>query len=302
MRALRVRPPFLPGAFLPALPLHGLDSGCPWRGFPAKGIPGPGVLCRPLGYPCVTPSPWSRACLSAGLSLARRIWPCGARTSAVPALRSSRAPRPRTPPVAGRSHHPITAATYLFVRFRRIRWRTFDGGSGPAGASGGSLRTGSTVEPRSTTIKRNDSGVCRRRGPCGQVVRRTFVRPDWRCRGEPPDVIWSGADRALHPALPPGPEAAVYMSRNVMVNGISIGITGITIVCGFPDVDLSDHCFFWDYIDNRDIEPYGQCVPPVGVEPTLRTLLGGRPLPLGYGGGTIILRAQLPNRVVTTTS
>src|SRR5215813_8765472 len=25
-------------------------------------------------------------------------------------------------------------------------------------------------------------------------------------------------------------------------------------------------------------------VPPVGVEPTLGTLLGGRPLPLGYGG------------------
>ena len=29
-------------------------------------------------------------------------------------------------------------------------------------------------------------------------------------------------------------------------------------------------------------------VPPVGVEPTLGTLLGGRPLPLGYGGGFII--------------
>jgi hypothetical protein len=25
-------------------------------------------------------------------------------------------------------------------------------------------------------------------------------------------------------------------------------------------------------------------VPPVGLEPTLGTLLGGRPLPLGYGG------------------
>jgi hypothetical protein len=25
-------------------------------------------------------------------------------------------------------------------------------------------------------------------------------------------------------------------------------------------------------------------VPPVGVEPTLGTLLGGLPLPLGYGG------------------
>jgi hypothetical protein len=43
-------------------------------------------------------------------------------------------------------------------------------------------------------------------------------------------------------------------------------------------------------------------VPPVGVEPTLGTLLGGRPLPLGYGGGTIILRTQLPNRGVTKTS
>ena len=29
-------------------------------------------------------------------------------------------------------------------------------------------------------------------------------------------------------------------------------------------------------------------VPPVGVEPTLGALLGGRPLPLGYGGGFII--------------
>ena len=29
-------------------------------------------------------------------------------------------------------------------------------------------------------------------------------------------------------------------------------------------------------------------VPPVGVEPTLGTLLGGRPLPLGYGGVFII--------------
>src|ERR1022692_1769373 len=29
-------------------------------------------------------------------------------------------------------------------------------------------------------------------------------------------------------------------------------------------------------------------VPPVGVEPTLGTLLGGRPLPLGYGGWVII--------------
>ena len=33
-----------------------------------------------------------------------------------------------------------------------------------------------------------------------------------------------------------------------------------------------------------------QLVPPVGVEPTLGTLLGGRPLPLGYGGGPIIPR------------
>jgi len=31
-----------------------------------------------------------------------------------------------------------------------------------------------------------------------------------------------------------------------------------------------------------DIRP--DQVPPVGLEPTLRTLLGGRPLPLGYGG------------------
>jgi hypothetical protein len=31
-------------------------------------------------------------------------------------------------------------------------------------------------------------------------------------------------------------------------------------------------------------------VPPVGFEPTLRTLLGGRPLPLGYGGAPIITR------------
>ena len=32
-------------------------------------------------------------------------------------------------------------------------------------------------------------------------------------------------------------------------------------------------------------------VPPVGVEPTLGTLLGGRPLPLGYGGLVIIPRS-----------
>jgi len=31
-------------------------------------------------------------------------------------------------------------------------------------------------------------------------------------------------------------------------------------------------------------------VPPVGVEPTLGTLLGGRPLPLGYGGFAIVPR------------
>jgi hypothetical protein len=31
-------------------------------------------------------------------------------------------------------------------------------------------------------------------------------------------------------------------------------------------------------------------VPPVGFEPTPRTLLGGRPLPLGYGGALIITR------------
>jgi len=29
-------------------------------------------------------------------------------------------------------------------------------------------------------------------------------------------------------------------------------------------------------------------VPPVGFEPTLGTLLGGQPLPLGYGGGVIV--------------
>src|SRR5213592_4281602 len=32
-------------------------------------------------------------------------------------------------------------------------------------------------------------------------------------------------------------------------------------------------------------------VPPVGVEPTLGTLLGGRPLPLGYGGWAMIPRS-----------
>src|SRR5581483_3695380 len=32
-------------------------------------------------------------------------------------------------------------------------------------------------------------------------------------------------------------------------------------------------------------------VPPVGVEPTLGTLLGGRPLPLGYGGWDMIPRS-----------
>src|SRR5579859_8038307 len=32
-------------------------------------------------------------------------------------------------------------------------------------------------------------------------------------------------------------------------------------------------------------------VPPVGVEPTLGTLLGGRPLPLGYGGWVMIPRS-----------
>jgi hypothetical protein len=36
-------------------------------------------------------------------------------------------------------------------------------------------------------------------------------------------------------------------------------------------------------------------VPPVGLEPTLGTLLGGRPLPLGYGGWVII-----PRRAGTT--
>src|ERR1019366_2988980 len=38
------------------------------------------------------------------------------------------------------------------------------------------------------------------------------------------------------------------------------------------------------------LSPQVRCyaVPPVGVEPTLGTLLGGRPLPLGYGGWVII--------------
>src|SRR5436309_3738746 len=45
-----------------------------------------------------------------------------------------------------------------------------------------------------------------------------------------------------------------------------------------------------------------QWVPPVGVEPTLWTLLGGRPLPLGYGGRFIIPPVQLPNRGVAKTS
>lgn len=73
-------------------------------------------------------------------------------------------------------------------------------------------------------------------------------------------------------------------------------------LCGYNNrlrfvlnVDLSDPSFQWDVIDNWDIVSYPESVPPVGVEPTLGTLLGGRPLPLGYGGGTIILRAQLPN-------
>jgi hypothetical protein len=42
--------------------------------------------------------------------------------------------------------------------------------------------------------------------------------------------------------------------------------------------------------------PYGALcllmVPPVGLEPTLRTLLGGRPLPLGYGGALIITQLR----------
>ena len=40
-------------------------------------------------------------------------------------------------------------------------------------------------------------------------------------------------------------------------------------------------------------------VPPVGLEPTLGTLLGGRPLPLGYGGAFIIPPAYLTNYKVT---
>jgi hypothetical protein len=42
-----------------------------------------------------------------------------------------------------------------------------------------------------------------------------------------------------------------------------------------------------------------ELVPPVGVEPTLGTLLGGRPLPLGYGGGFIIASAYFANQKVT---
>ena len=45
-----------------------------------------------------------------------------------------------------------------------------------------------------------------------------------------------------------------------------------------------------------------ESVPPVGVEPTLGTLLGGRPLPLGYGGGFIIPPVELPNRGVATAA
>ena len=43
-------------------------------------------------------------------------------------------------------------------------------------------------------------------------------------------------------------------------------------------------------------------VPPVGLEPTLRTLLGGRPLPLGYGGVLIItqLRYLSSNQIFRT--
>jgi hypothetical protein len=38
----------------------------------------------------------------------------------------------------------------------------------------------------------------------------------------------------------------------------------------------------------RSLRGYRMGVPPVGVEPTLGTLLGGRPLPLGYGGAVMI--------------
>ena len=34
-------------------------------------------------------------------------------------------------------------------------------------------------------------------------------------------------------------------------------------------------------------------VPPIGVEPTLGTLLRGSPLPLGYGGGSIVTASWL---------
>ncbi len=42
-------------------------------------------------------------------------------------------------------------------------------------------------------------------------------------------------------------------------------------------------------------------VPPVGFEPTLRTLLGGRPLPLGYGGALIVTLISLSIRPVRTS-
>jgi hypothetical protein len=50
-----------------------------------------------------------------------------------------------------------------------------------------------------------------------------------------------------------------------------------------------------------DLGPGPLDVPPVGVEPTLGTLLGGRPLPLGYGGGPMIPPVQLPDLGVTET-
>src|SRR5260370_22932263 len=41
----------------------------------------------------------------------------------------------------------------------------------------------------------------------------------------------------------------------------------------------------------RGVDAGTRGVPPVGVEPTLGTLLGGRPLPLGYGGWVMIPRS-----------
>jgi hypothetical protein len=125
------------------------------------------------------------------------------------------------------------------------------------------------------------------------VVVRGFVLPDRR---------GSGAGCGIRP--PGHPNLTVYVGRNIMILGHKNWHNGYNnrLRVSTLSVCLSDHCSHWDHIDNWDTGSRPQCVPPVGVEPTLRTLLGGRPLPLGYGGGTIILRVQLPNRGVTTTA